>query len=214
MGKKSSFEIKRYIPLDPGPLWLTGPWFQLGGGCSDQSPSADKNLRAQETHQNKDVQVQSQPKSQTPPRCGQKTLRVGSFGTYWVAAWDRASSLAETCEELNSCSTCLAPFKHPSLSSLRLHSGRSVRMSDLTHTHTQTRTRWHTHTRTHNPGFTRSFGSHVCCRLLSLEDLVWRSCSLHRGEGWEKPSEARPRRGPPGLGSTDAPLQVGRLVEL
>lgn len=84
-----------------------------------------------------------------------------------------------TCEELNSWSTCLAPFIHPSpvRSNLRLHSGPSV-SSDRTQAEVQSLILPPCLLWTRQPA-----GSGRCGA---------QSCSSHHGDRWKNP-EATPR---------------------
>lgn len=109
--------------------------------------------------------------------------------------------MEETCEELNSWSTCLAPFIYPSLFG-RISGSTRVRLSAMI---------------THKPRFNHSFCSHARCRPLSLEDLVGveHKAAAHITENAAKArSKARARRGSPGWRSAEAPLQAGRRVRL
>lgn len=106
-----------------------------------------------------------------------------------------------TCEELNSWSTCLAPFKYPSLLG-RISGSARLRLSAMI---------------THKPRFNHSFCPHARCRPRSLEDLVGveHKAAAHITEKAAKArSKARPQRSWPGWRSADAPLQAGRRAGL
>lgn len=77
MEKKNPTKIKSCIPAC-GALRIRGPFDSSWADCSDQWPSADMNFKAQERHQNKDLQVQSGPNPRTPAQmCAEKPRSVG-----------------------------------------------------------------------------------------------------------------------------------------